>query len=322
MSASQMKSTGGSFKLENHWVWCGSPVRDGGKIHLYASVWSKEYPMFEGYVLHSRIVHAVADEPGDSFNFVSDVFPAPGSGLQMAHNPAVRKCGNKWYMFFIGTPETDNCDVNNSEHVYSAYGKIAIYLAQSSSPAGPWSIFDKPILTASSDGWDNTIVTNPAPVILEDGRVYLYYRSNMEKQLCIGVAVAESVTGEYKRFGDKPVLPGSNVEDPFVWHDGRMFRMFAKDMTGNLTGELHAGAEFSSVDGINWQFEGKAYSRCTVDDRNNVTCFGSLERPQLLFDDDGYPQYLFAAVADGPGGFRNAKNTWNASFKINTNRNL
>ena len=317
MASTETRFTGGAFKLEDHWVWCGSPVRDGSLIHLYASAWSKEYPMFEGYILHSKIVHAVADKINGSYTLQSDVFPAAGSGLQMAHNPAVRSCGNKWYMFFIGTPEMAECDVNNKDHINSAYNNIAIYLAESSSPAGPWKMYEKPILEASKDGWDSSIVTNPAPVILDDGRVYLYYRSNTPQGLRIGLAISDSVTGKYERYGDKPVLSGADVEDPFVWHDGKMFRMVAKDMTGELTGELHSGAKFSSADGIIWQSEGKAYSRRVVDDNGNVTCYGSLERPQLLFDENGEPQYLFAAVADGPGGFKKAENTWNMCLEIN-----
>ena len=154
-------------------------------------------------------------------------------------------------------------------------------------------------------------------MIFDDGRVYLYYRSNTPQGLRIGLATAESVTGEYKRYGDKPVMTGGDIEDPFVWHDGKVFRMVAKDMTGSLTGELHSGAGFLSADGIIWQYEGKVYSRSVVDDKGNITCFGSLERPQLLFDDNGKPQYLFAAVADGPGGFRKAENTWNICLDIN-----
>ncbi|MBO7154017.1 MAG: glycoside hydrolase family protein [Lentisphaeria bacterium] len=316
MSISETRFAGGSFKLEDQWVWCGSPVTDGERIHLYASAWSKEYPMFEGYIMHSRIVHAAAEKIDGSYKLISDVFPAEESGLQMAHNPAVRRWKDKWYMFFIGTPETKECDVNNKDHINAAYSKIAIYLAESSSPAGPWKMFKKPILEADKNGWDSSIVTNPAPVILEDGRVYLYYRSNTPEGLRIGLATAESVTGEYRRYGDKPVLSGADVEDPFVWHDGKVFRMVAKDMTGNLTGELHSGAKFSSADGIIWQSEGKAYSRSVVDAQGNITCYGSLERPQMLFDDNGEPKYLFAAVADGPGGFKKAKNTWNICLEI------
>ena len=308
--------TGGSFRMDDQWVWCGSPAAGKDLVYLYASAWSKEYPMFEGYILHSRIVMASAEDIEGSYVMEKDIFPGEYSCLQMAHNPAVRCFNNKWYMFFIASPATDECDVNNKAHVYAAYGRIAIYMAESSSPAGPWKLHEKPILEPRAGKWDGSIVTNPAPCILDDGRVYLYYRSNTPQGLRIGLAVADSPDSKFERYCDEPVLSGANVEDPFVWHDGKHFRMVAKDMTGALTGELHSGAKFISDDGVNWQCEGKAYSR-TIPDRNGrVTQFGSLERPQMLFDADGDPEYLFAAVADGPGGFKKADNTWNVCIKF------
>lgn len=109
------------------------------------------------------------------------------------------------------------------------------------------------------------------------------------------------------------------MEDPFVWHDGKRFRMLAKDMTGEITGELHAGAAFESDDGINWRCLGKGYSRTIRNENGGEFRFGSLERPQLLLNEHGEPEYLFAAVADGPGGFRNAAHTWNICAGITGN---
>jgi hypothetical protein len=42
----------------------------------------------------------------------------------------------------------------------------------------------------------------------------------------------------------------------------------------------------------------------------NTTIQGSLERPNILIE-NGIPTPVFFATADGPGGFRNADNTWN-----------
>ena len=62
---------------------------------------------------------------------------------------------------------------------------------------------------------------------------------------------------------------------------------------------------------MDWRYVGKAYSRKVKFDDGNEAVMGSLERPQLLFASDGTPKALFAATADGPGGFENAGNTWN-----------
>ena len=138
-------------------------------------------------------------------------------------------------------------------------------------------------------------------------------------RLRIGLAEADTPAGPYRRKLNHPVLEGFNVEDPFVWHDGKRFRMLAKDMTGEITGELHAGAAFESNDGIDWRCLGKGYSRAIRNERNEEIHFGSLERPQLLLNEHGEPEYLFAAVADGPGGFRNAAHTWNICAGITGN---
>jgi hypothetical protein len=46
-----------------------------------------------------------------------------------------------------------------------------------------------------------------------------------------------------------------------------------------------------------------------------VTTMGSFEKPFLLFQ-EGKPTHLFAATADGPGGFHKASNTWNMVIPI------
>ncbi len=117
------------------------------------------------------------------------------------------------------------------------------------------------------------------------------------------------------RISDQPVLrlgSGNAVEDPFVWWNGSGLEMLAKDMTGGITGERHAGVHLTSSDGVHWALATppKAYSRRVVWDDGTVTVQGSLERPQLLIE-NGRPTHLFAATADGPGGFDNARRTWN-----------
>jgi hypothetical protein len=67
-----------------------------------------------------------------------------------------------------------------------------------------------------------------------------------------------------------------------------------------------------SRDGLSWQLADppKAYSRTVRWSDGWVVTQGSMERPFVLFE-DGRPAWLYAATADGPGGFRRAMNTWN-----------
>ena len=65
-----------------------------------------------------------------------------------------------------------------------------------------------------------------------------------------------------------------------------------------------------------WEVCGKAYSRSVQMEDGSLRQMGCLERPQLLFGSGGRPECLFAAVADGPGGFDRALNTWNMAIPL------
>ena len=117
--------------------------------------------------------------------------------------------------------------------------------------------------------------------------------------------------GPYRRALQEPIATAI-VEDPFVWKQDSTFYILAKDMEGNITGEKHAGVFLTAKDLTQWKLgeNPKAYSRTVRWTDGTQTMQGSFERPQLLIQ-NGKPTHLFAATADGPGGFRNAENTWN-----------
>jgi len=316
----------GGFKMEGYWVWCGSAARSlkDGLYSLFASRWEKSLPMFEGYLLKSEIVRAVSERPEGPYRFAERLFPSGAPDAwdgRMAHNPSVRFWNGRLYLFYIGSTYSREAPASLASGERSplcdeCYGNIRIGVAWASSPEGPWSRPAEAILSPRPGAWDWQLVTNPAPCILPDGKTYLYYRSNTPQGLRLGLAVAERPEGPYRRFQDGPVLEGMDVEDPFVWHDGEAFQMLAKDMSGSLTGERHAGAHLASSDGVSWSLLGKGYSRNIRWSDGRRQTLGSLERPQILMDSLDRPSILFAAMADGPGGFRNAKETWNGAIPL------
>lgn len=319
----------GGFRMEDYWIWCGSVINgDDGRYHMFASRWPKKYPMFSGYILASEIVRAVSDKPEGPYKFVEKVLPSGDENAwdgRMAHNPSICRWKGEYLLFYIGSTYTGIINVptdnNGNTQCDESYGNINIGLATAPSVEGPWKTLSTPILQPRPGKWDSKIVTNPAPCILPDGRAYLYYRSNTPQGLRIGLAVADSPKGPYRRFQDDPILEGMNVEDPFAWYNGANFEMVAKDMTGEITGEVHAGAHLHSSDGVKWTAVGKGYSRNVLWDDGRQVKQGCLERPQILFGTDGKPLFLFAATADGPGGFRNASNTWTAAIPLNQYKN-
>ncbi len=320
----------GGFRMENYWVWCGSVIADqSGKYHMFASRWPKALPMFAGYIVTSEIVRAVADTPEGPYQYAETVLPCSSSDAwdgRMAHNPTIHKYGDTYFLYYIGSTYSGEIpggqiDPSQTAQCQESYSNIRIGLATAQSLEGPWTVLNHPILEPRPGKWDGTVVTNPAPCIHPDGRVLMFYRSNTPNGLRLGLAGADHPLGPYRRFSDDPVLrvSGDNhVEDPFVWWNNDHYEMLAKDIKGGLTSEVNAGAHFLSSDGLNWTLASppKAYSRTITYTDGETIELGSVERPQILFDTDGLPLCLFAATADGPGGFRQAINTWNMAIPL------
>lgn len=318
----------------DYWIWCGSPVADDdGRFHLFAARWPKSLPFFEGYPLYSEIVRADASRPEGPYVMREVVLPDRGEARwdgRMTHNPTVLRHGGQFLLFYIGSTfrgtRADAASLRAptaqaQAQVKESYAGIRIGLAVSDSVMGPWIRCDAPILMPRPGRWDASITTNPAPCLAPDGSLYLYYRSNTPDGCRLGVSRAEVprdgnwLGARFERLCDEPVMRfhgGGTLEDPFVWHNGTCFEMLAKDLAGEFTSEYHGGVHGWSEDGIAWEVApvAQAYSRTLAWDDGTRSTLGSLERPQLLFQ-DGKPTHFFAAAADGPGGFRNAANTWN-----------
>lgn len=323
----------GGFRLDDHWVWCGSCARDDeGRYHLFASRWPRRYPMHPGWVFHSEVVRAVADDPEGPYQFAEVVLPRRDPAYfdgQATHNPSIHRCGNMWLLFYTGItypdppPDPAALPAGGSLSYALAWGMKRIGLATAPAPNGPWTRRDECILDVRSGHWDNGLTSNPAPCVFPDGRVVLLYKSSHRNghsggPFALGLAGAEHWSKPFARLHGEPVLrfPHGHVEDPFLWHDGRGFRVVAKDMTGTLSGEKHGGLAASSGDGVHWQIDGPAYSRRIVWDDGEAEVMGALERPFLLRDDRGRPSHLFAATGSGPGGFARCERTWNVVLPV------
>ena len=322
----------GGFQMVGYWVWCGSVIKgEDGLYHMFAARWPNNLPFFTGYVMSSEVVRAVSDSPEGPFHFQEVVLADRGEAYwdgRMAHNPTICKYGDTYLLFYIGScfkgerPDGEILKEKSLPVLSESYNQVRIGLATSKSVFGPWERPNKPILEPRPGKWDSSVVTNPAPCILKDGSIYLYYRSNTPEGLKIGLTKAENFKAPFIRMKDGPVISfkdNGNVEDPFVWQNGEHFEMIAKDMTGSITGEKHGGIHAISIDGMDWKLANPpmAYSRNILWEDGSRSFQGSLERPQLLFQ-DGEPTHMFAATADGPGGFDSATKTWNMVIPMKT----
>ena len=321
----------GGFRMEEYWVWGGSPIQgEDGMYHLFVSRWKKDMPFYIGYVFQSEVVRAVAEKPEGPYEFAEVVLEKRGPEYwdgMMTHNPTIRKYGDSYLLFYIGAtydfpkpkiPVTQHDSLNTADQWAlrnKVYNTIRIGMATSNSVYGPWQRLDKPVLDIRPDKWDNSVVTNPAPFIGKNGEIFLIYRFNTHEGLRLGIAKADSLGAPFLRISDEPIFHFDDkrfCEDPFVWWNGEQYEVIMKDLTGNITGEWHAGVHGYSQNGIDWEIADppKAYSRTIGWTNGDTTTQGSFERPQLLLNEKGQPTHLFAATADGPGGFRNATETW------------
>lgn len=318
----------GGFRMDGWWIWCGSVVRaDDGKYHMFASRWPKSLPMHPGWLVRSEIVRAESDTPEGPYIYVETVLPARGAEYwdgRSTHNPHIMRVGDQYLLYYMGTthpfaehePEETLGAVDCK--VIAARANKRVGLAVASSVQGPWKRMDRPILPVRPGKFDSYLTSNPAPCLLEDGSVLLIYKARKYEghtygQMMLGAAHTDDYIGPYRVMSEEPLFaPEVHVEDPFIWKTADGYSMIAKDMDGSLCGEKHGGVHAHSQNGIDWRIAdtAKAYSRHVRWDDGTEQVMGSFERPFILFH-DGKPTHMFAAVADGPGSFHQAENTWN-----------
>lgn len=323
----------GGFSLDDFWIWCGSVVRgEDDRFHMFAARVPKAMPFSPHWLFNSEIVRASSDVPEGPYHFEEVVFERRDrqffDGLN-THNPTIHRIGDEFALFYMGCtydepipdpndPTTWVVGEARDRRYQPTWANKRIGLATSQSVFGPWKRRDTPLLEPRTGHWDAIATTNPAVCILEEGSAFMLYKSRTETggNLHLGVAFAPHWSGPYRALSDEPIFvfddPEQHLEDPYLWRENGVFNVIMKDMTGGICGEEHAGIHATSPDCLHWTFStpAKAYSRRVLWDDGETTLQGSFERPQLLIQ-NGVPTHLFAATADGPGGFWNASKTWN-----------
>jgi len=304
----------GAFRMDDWIVWGGSVIKaEDGKYYMYASRWPKDLTM-RAWVTNSEIVAAVSDQPEGPYNFQKVIMPARGKKYwdgMMTHNPNIHYHDGKYILFYIGTtyPFEQPQDSIPSRDMYEkAWNGKRIGVAVSDSPLGPFVRKDEPVLTPREDNWDAAITSNPAAHIHKDGSVLLVYKSapvpyperNQNRTLQFGVAHADHYSGSYERVSDNNRIEftpiDTDVEDPYIWHDGDQYKLLAKCMNDSITGESQSGFLATSQDGVSWRISDvpKAYSRTIELEDGSVVTMKKLERPQVLIE-NGQPTHVFFA---------------------------
>lgn len=312
------------FRQNDYWVWCGSSIKgDDGKYHIFASRWSNSTGFSPYWLTNSEIVHAVSDKPEGPYKFSDVALPARGAEFwdgQMTHNPAIRKYGETYLLYYTGTtykgarPSKENPVGETDALKLEAHTQERIGLATSKSPFGPWKRLDKPILDVVPNSWEQYLVSNAAPVIMKDGKVRLYYKGVEKLRVhSIGLAVADCPTCEYKRFSDKPLNMGVGAEDPFIWQEKGKYKALMLDHEKRYSPDKEIFYA-ESTDGIHWKVPENAIaiSKTIKFADGTVKKMNSTERPHVLIE-NGKPTHVFFATGETINGKRF---TWNMAIPL------
>ncbi len=312
------------FRQNDYWVWCGSSIKgDDGKYHIFASRWSNSTGFSPYWLTNSEIIHAVSDSPEGPYKFSDVALPARGAEFwdgQMTHNPAIRKSGDTYLLYYTGTtykgarPSKENPVGETDALKLEAHQGERIGLATSKSPYGPWKRLDKPILDVVPNSWEQYLVSNAAPVVLKDGRVMLYYKGVEKLRVhAIGLAIADKFDGEYKRVSDKPLNMGIGAEDPFIWQENGKFKALMLDHEKRYSPDKEIFYAVSD-DGLKWRVPRNAIavSKQIAFADGTTKKMNSTERPHVLIE-NGKPTHVFFATGETLNGKRF---TWNMAIPL------
>lgn len=325
-----------AFESEGYWVWGSSVIKgNDGKYHMFVSRFPKSLPFHPGWMVASEIVHAISDTPEGPYKFSDIALPARGAQYwdgRSTHNPRILEYQNKYYLIYMGSthpfanPTYDQLTLDSPWCTVGRSNK-RIGLAIADSPYGPWKRFDEPILKTKPNTFYSFLVSNPSPIIQEDGSVMMIFKGRTYvgddkfSDMVLGMAYAPSIEGPYTVLNNgQPIFQvdgQGEAEDPFLWKDSRGYHAIFKDHVAKFTGEKGGGVMAHSPNGIQWTIDKdpKAYSRTVEWEDGKVEMQGQLERPFLLFE-NGKATHAFFATMNGAGGFDNATQSWNMVIPI------
>lgn len=306
-----------AMELEDSYVWDCSVIQSGGLYHMFSSRWDKSLGFGWNWCFNSEIIHCVSEQPEGPYRFQNVVLPRRGrkyfDGMN-THNTCIKEYKGTFYLYYMGTTYGGDIpgagDVLPEPVCVETWNRKRIGLATANDINGEFTRRDDPLLLPRDcSHWDCTITTNPSVAILPDGKTYMIYksRSGYGKPLKLGIAVADRPDGPFTRLREEPILQfedeNIHIEDPFLWYDKarRKFCLIAKDDSKNgvfgITGEWGSGFYAESDDCVDFTIAKcpKVYSRTLQWADGHTSVQGNLERPALLFDENGTPTHLFCA---------------------------
>jgi hypothetical protein len=304
-------------------VWGGSGTRgEDGRYYLFYSRWpagtngraAGDEVLFKdmtGWLKYSEIAAAVSDSPAGPFRYVTTVLHGTGDTNRWdcfnAHNPHVQRFGGRIYLYYIANNPVTNQD---GWMQYADGQRIGVAVADSVADllAGKFRRTAQPLI--SPDGTKTFCrAVNPSVTQGRDGRYLMMFKARSAPtggRMVIWIAAADQPDGPFRLAGPAITNPRWEAEDPYFWYDRFRDRYYAivKDYSRqqrDLSPQFGALALLTSVRGTDdWQpaTHSLVSLREFTDTAGHKHSLANLERPQLLFNDQGQPVCLYAAAGE------------------------
>lgn len=311
------------FRDDGYYVWCGSGIKgEDGKFYLFYARWKtgstdrapgdeELFKGMKGWLKYSEIAAAVSESPTGPFKFLGLVLKASGNTNRWdcftAHNAHVKRFGGKVYLYYTSTRPVPHPD---RWMQYADGQRIGVAVADSvhDLAAGKYRRCAAPLM--SPDG-TNTFcrAVNPSVTQSRDGRYLMMFKSRSAPTgsfMAQSIAQSEKPDGPFTLAGHALRDSRYDSEDAFFWFDHERDRYYAvvKDFSRKergLSPQFGALALITSERGWgDWRpaAHNLVSLREFTDTEDVKHTLANLERPQLLFDDDGVPICLYAAAGE------------------------
>lgn len=275
------------FKMDGYYVWGASVIKgDDGLYYMFASRWKKDLPFPAGYMTGSEIVLATSSELEGPYEFKKVIIGAREGNFfdsAMAHNPHIKRVGNKYVLFYIGSPD----GTQEKRQIGYAVSDDLVNFQR----------MDNPVELPFN-------ANNPSVVVLPTGKIMLFFRDGGLK---VSVAKADSLESGFRVLA-YDLFDGKRAEDMFVFVKNSKYYMVAEDNGAAFTGKERFGFMAESADGINWVPSKNilAYDHTIKLVDGSELKAVRRERPQFVFE-GGNPVCLFTSFFDGENAYNVAQ---------------
>lgn len=303
-------------------IW-GTNILKGkdGKYHAIYSRWPKSRGHY-GWVTHSEVAHAVADELSGPYHFKNLALPARGYNYwdgDCTHNPHVIEYEGKYYLYHMGN-KGSGFWANTADTVMPSYAddqwwvnrnhqRIGVAVADDLN--GEWKRFDEPLVDI-----DSTRRMTSTPVVSKrpDGKFLMVYKFVEEKVGKSGgrvkhvTALANSPLGPFVDTGI-PFIETETanfaLDDHVEWFQDGRYYCIGKDHDGSLT-PYDKGTMVlytSDAQGMHWSLAKQPLvlkaGKLLWNDGSETHCERTADMPKLYFENGVLTALIIAVLPKG-----------------------